>query len=243
MKKLNLFELAVLGLFAGVLVSSYLAFVMSSGGYFGYVLSWVSLAPLIHALIPASSGAVISFILTVIVFVIYAPIVGTIMQKGSKAKIAVLVIIALVFVAAFLEQWRGAPIEPVQEVVTAPVVTQTQSEKTEPVMEEKIPEQYFGNEATGDLDADGKDDVAFFISREDSERGMLYYLAAALATEKGHEGTNLVFLGDGVVPKGLRIEKGVIAIEYAETTVKMSTTTMEMYMEVEKGLLKRAKGI
>ncbi len=107
-----------------------------------------------------------------------------------------------------------------------------------PVHRAPVHEQYFGpsstDEATGDLNGDGKDDVAFIIDRHDLGKSTLYYLTAALATATGHAGTDLIFLGDKVTPRTISIVNGSIVISYSIGT---ATTTHQMYETVVNGNL------
>jgi ABC-type branched-subunit amino acid transport system permease subunit len=241
MKKLNLFELALLSLFAGVLVSAYIAFVESSGAYLGYILNWISLKPIVDNIVaPFGHPIALSFILVILVYAVYGSLVGFIMQRNRTSKFVMISLIILIIIAATIEQLSGKQTPPMPEVQIQVTPTPQVVEKPlEPAIEEKIPEQYFGNETHGDLDSDGKDDIAFLVSRDDPERGVLYYLIAALTTEQGHVGTNLVFLGDKVEPKSLNIEKGVIEVEYMDLSTKASTTTQKMNLSLEKGVLKK----
>lgn len=241
MKKLNLFELALLGLFAGVLVSAYIAFVESSGAYLGYVLNWISLKPVVDNIVaPFGHPIALSFILIILVYAIYGSCVGLIMQRNRTSKFVMIGIIVLLIIVATIEQLSGEKVvSPPEAQIQITPATQIVEQSPEPIPEEKTPEQYFGNEARGDLDLDGKDDIVFIVSRDDPERGVLYYLIAALTTEQGHTGTNLVFLGDRVEPKGLNIEKGVIEVEYMDLLAKTSTTTQKMNLGLEKGVLKK----
>lgn len=80
----------------------------------------------------------------------------------------------------------------------------------------KVITRYFGNPAFGDLNGDGKEDVAFLITRESGGSGMFYYVVAALQTEADYQGTNAVLLGDRIAPQTTQIENGQIIVNYAE---------------------------
>jgi len=47
------------------------------------------------------------------------------------------------------------------------------------------PAQYFGNEATGDLNGDGQADKAFLVTQDPGGSGTFYYVIAALKTAAG----------------------------------------------------------
>lgn len=80
----------------------------------------------------------------------------------------------------------------------------------------KIVTKYFGNEAFGDLNGDGKEDVAFLITQDGGGSGTFYYIVAALKTETGYQGTNAIFLGDRIAPQTTQIENGLIVVNYAD---------------------------
>jgi hypothetical protein len=80
----------------------------------------------------------------------------------------------------------------------------------------KIITRYFGNDVIGDLNGDGKEDVAFLITQENGGSGTFHYVVVALRTETGYLGTNAVFLGDRIAPKTIEIEKGIIVVNYAD---------------------------
>lgn len=103
--------------------------------------------------------------------------------------------------------------------------------------------QYFGKEARGDLNGDGKEDIAFLIPRNDDGKDPIYYMAAALAGEKGYVGTNLIFLGSKVEPKELTIGRGAATLLYMDRTNKTATSTKTLYAEVKDGVLKQIKSL
>lgn len=80
----------------------------------------------------------------------------------------------------------------------------------------KISTTYFGNEAFGDLNGDGKDDVAFILTQSGAGSGTFYYLAVALRTAKGYQGINTVLLGDRIAPQTTVIADGKITVTYAD---------------------------
>lgn len=76
---------------------------------------------------------------------------------------------------------------------------------------------FFGNEARGDLNDDGREDVAFLVSQSGSGSGTFYYAVAALKNAAGrYEGTNAVFLGDRVAPQTTEIRNGILIVNYAD---------------------------
>lgn len=106
----------------------------------------------------------------------------------------------------------------------------------------KIITRYFGNEAVGDLNGDGKDDVAFLITQEGGGSGTFYYVVAALKTDEGYEGTNAVLLGDRVAPQTTELRNGEIIVNYAERRQGEPMTTqpslgVSKYLKVEDSVL------
>lgn len=84
--------------------------------------------------------------------------------------------------------------------------------------------QYFGNEAHGDINADGFDDVVFILTRDVGGSGVFFYVAAALKTADGYRGTNAVFIGDRIAPQTTAIEGGEIVVNYADRASNEPTT-------------------
>lgn len=80
----------------------------------------------------------------------------------------------------------------------------------------KVVTRYFGNEARGDLNGDGVEDVGFLVSQTAGGSGTFYYAVAALRTSEGWVGTNGVLLGDRVAPQTTQIENGLLVVNYAE---------------------------
>jgi hypothetical protein len=80
----------------------------------------------------------------------------------------------------------------------------------------KITTRVFGNDAAGDLNADGQPDVAFVLTQSPGGSGTFFYAVAALKTATGYAGTNAVLLGDRIAPQTTRIVDGLIEVNYAE---------------------------
>jgi len=89
----------------------------------------------------------------------------------------------------------------------------------------KIVTQYFGNEATGDLNGDGFADIVFILTQNTGGSGTFYYVAAALKTSTGYQGTNAIFLGDRIAPQTTQIQNGVIVVNYADRNASDAMTT------------------
>lgn len=71
--------------------------------------------------------------------------------------------------------------------------------------------------ASGDLNGDGKPDVALVLTDERGGSGTFYYLVAALSLPSGgFQGTNAIFMGDRVAPQNVAIEDGRAVTNYAD---------------------------
>lgn len=80
----------------------------------------------------------------------------------------------------------------------------------------KIVTSYFGNDATGDLNGDGKDDKAFLLTHETGGSGTFYYIAVALTGDNGYQGLNAMLLGDRIAPQTTEIKEGKVIVNYAD---------------------------
>ena len=106
---------------------------------------------------------------------------------------------------------------------------------------------YFGNEATGDLNADGTDDAAFLVTQSGGGSGTFYYVVAALKNTDGtYSGTNAILLGDRIAPQSTEIKSGKITVNYAERKPTDPMTTapsvgVSRYFEIKSGTLVEVK--
>ncbi len=238
MKKFTIFESAIIGLLVGVVVSAYVLFLTNTGGFVGTILGWVSLLPLAHAFnFPADMFLVCSFLFVVCVYVLYGVILGFIVKKMEKRSITLIVLIILLPISVCFEQWMCVRNKKISEDVSESASVSNSIFVPKPI------EQYFGTEAYGDLNGDGKNDVAFIIPRNDGTNNTVYYVAAAMKSQNGHTGTNLLFLGSKVLPRKLTIENSVIIVDYNNDTDKTSTTTKQMYAQVIDGILKQVASL
>ena len=238
MKKFTVFESSVIGFFIGVIVAAYMTFAATSDAFVGHALSWISLHPLTAYFgLPEDQILVASFLFYILVYTAYVLIIGLIVKRMLKAK-AMFIPLALIAGIIGLEQASGAP-ETYATKQSAPVAAALLAipkPSAKPIETPKAPERYFGTEAVGDLNNDGQDDIAFFIRRNDPDRGTLYYVAASIATSTGHIGTDLAFIGDRAKPKNIAIDNGVIAIDY---TVGSSASVKHIFTSVIDGSLQK----
>jgi hypothetical protein len=74
----------------------------------------------------------------------------------------------------------------------------------------------FGPPVYGYLDDDQDMDAALILVHQGGGSGTFYYLAAAIAEERGYRGTNAVLLGDRIVPKLVNIQHRSIVAEFLD---------------------------
>jgi heat shock protein HslJ len=87
--------------------------------------------------------------------------------------------------------------------------------ETAPGAASRIVTRYFGNELRTDLNADGKEDVAFLLTQETDGSGIFFYLAAALSTGNGYIGSEAVFLGDRIAPRTTGRQDELVVVNFA----------------------------
>lgn len=81
--------------------------------------------------------------------------------------------------------------------------------------------QYFGNELNTDLDADGREDIAFLVTKSPGGSGTFFYVVGALNTKHGYLGTEGYPLGDRIAPQSITPSqnprhRSVIVANYAD---------------------------
>ena len=89
------------------------------------------------------------------------------------------------------------------------------SEPAAPNSATQIVTRYFGNEALGDFNGDGKQDTAFLLTQDGGGSGSFFYIAVALGEASGVQGTNALFLGDRIAPQNVEWMNGKIIANYA----------------------------
>jgi heat shock protein HslJ len=81
----------------------------------------------------------------------------------------------------------------------------------------RIVTRYLGNEVRGDLNGDGREDVAFLLTQEPGGSGTFFYAAAALDTAQGLVGSHAVYIGDRIAPQTTELRAdGVIVVNFAD---------------------------
>jgi heat shock protein HslJ len=77
--------------------------------------------------------------------------------------------------------------------------------------------RYFGNEARGDFNGDGREDIAFLLTQEPGGSGTFFYAVAALDLPTGLVGTEAVLIGDRIAPQTTEARPdGIIVVNYAD---------------------------
>lgn len=79
-----------------------------------------------------------------------------------------------------------------------------------------IETEYFGNEAVGDTNQDGKNDMVFVITQRTGGTGAFFYAVALVSQGNEYQGTNGVFMGDRIAPQSTDIRDGVANVNYAD---------------------------
>ncbi len=74
----------------------------------------------------------------------------------------------------------------------------------------------FGKPVYGDIDGDGDEDVALFLTHHPGGSGTFFYVAAALNENDNYHGTNAVLLGDRIAPLDIGIRNGAIVVNYTD---------------------------
>jgi predicted small lipoprotein YifL len=77
-----------------------------------------------------------------------------------------------------------------------------------------ITTRYFGKAAHGDLTQDGKEDVAYFVTRDGPGSGRFYYVVAAINGKNGYKTTNAFLVGDRIEPQSLRINSNELQANF-----------------------------
>jgi heat shock protein HslJ len=90
----------------------------------------------------------------------------------------------------------------------------------------RIATRYFGNEARGDLNGDGREDVAFLLTQEPGGSGTFFYAVAALDLPSGLVGTEGTLLGDRIAPQTTELRSdGTLVVSYAQRAPSESFST------------------
>ncbi len=74
----------------------------------------------------------------------------------------------------------------------------------------------FGEPEYGDLDGDGDDDAAVYLTRSGGGSGTFFYVALALQEDEQYFGTNALYLGDRIAPQDMNIIDGRAVANFAD---------------------------
>ena len=86
--------------------------------------------------------------------------------------------------------------------------------------------RYYGNEVRGDLNGDGREDVAFLLTQQSGGSGTFFYAAAALDLPSGLVGSQGILIGDRIAPQTTELRPdGVIVVNYADRAPDESFAT------------------
>lgn len=111
-----------------------------------------------------------------------------------------------------------------------------------PGSNEMVTYTYFGNEAHGDLDGNGSEDIVFLLTQSGAGSGTFFYVAAALNIDNGYVGTNAVLLGDRIAPQSTTIEDEMAVVNYQDRLPSEPFTTppsvgISKYLKIKDGNL------
>jgi len=76
--------------------------------------------------------------------------------------------------------------------------------------------KYVGNEVTGDINGDDRQDKAFIIAQYGGGTGVFFSVLAALGTKDGYQTTNALFIGDRITPQRIVIKPLTLQVDYLD---------------------------
>ncbi len=239
MKDFNFFESAIIGFLVGIVASTYILFVASTGRFVGNILNFVALSPLINFFpIQYQDSIIFKFIFYILVFIIYAVIINLLFGISKKINIMITLIIVLLLSGIGFQQKKVFE-TPGYLAESSPVQVNYLAST-----QQKI-KKYFGNEAVGDLNNDNKEDVAFIMVRNDGDnRGDMYYLSSSLKTDDGYNGTNIIFVGEKITIEKITIENQTVSISYKdniEGDVSLENNSKTFLAKVVEGKIQEIK--
>ena len=77
--------------------------------------------------------------------------------------------------------------------------------------------RYYGKDAIGDVNNDGRADLVFLITQEFGGSDKFFYLVARLDLPSGRVGTQALYLGELIVPQKISIDsRGIVLVNYLD---------------------------
>lgn len=173
---------------------------------------------------------------------------------------AVLLIVAVLAGGGIYAVWMNRDREPVQNQPVPPVVVVDPLNATYLINDRsitlvkgkaetgagsaKVSTSIVGQPAMGDLNGDGINDAALFITQTTGGSGAFYYVAASMDASSGMRGTNALLLGDRITPQNIGIKNGGIVANYVDRKKGEPMTTapsvgVRAYFSVNGLLLNR----
>ena len=89
------------------------------------------------------------------------------------------------------------------------------------------------DEASGDINADGKTDKAVILARSGGGSGVFIYVATYASAPVSYKGSNAVLLGDRVMPQSISISNGLVVVRYLDRNQDEPFSTTPT-VEIEK---------
>ncbi len=74
----------------------------------------------------------------------------------------------------------------------------------------------FGEPLSADIDSDGDEDLASYLTVDSGGSGTFFYVVVALKERGGYRGTNAMFLGDRIAPQNINFKDGRAVANFAE---------------------------
>lgn len=158
------------------------------------------------------------------------------------------VVVAMLLLAGFGCAAKPASV-PAAALAPAPVpspapASDPRDVSSAPIDGEPVPVTYFGNEAKGDLDGDGKEDVAFLVTADRGGSGTFFYAMVRLGKDPSVT-TNALLLGDRIAPQTTEVRGGTLIVNYAERKPGEPMTArpsvgVSRYFKIEDGALVEA---
>jgi heat shock protein HslJ len=138
------------------------------------------------------------------------------MTKKIMYIILAVILIAIIFAVAARKQSSTYAIDPYSAVyeIDGADVQLSNGVHESGTGSSKTVTRYFGKEAQGDLNGDGRSDVVFLVTQSTGGSGTFYYLVAGINLEKGYQGTQAMLIGDRVSPQSTSVNGKIITVNF-----------------------------